>query len=120
MVLLHFTLAISECDTKNPSYIGCYVDDGSRDLYDGPKNYGYNQQTCNEACQAYPYFALQNNGWCVCGAAYATEPQYVKRPDGECGSKGLGGGWRNSIYHTCGYEGNCHSKKLNILLFNLI
>jgi len=94
----------SECDTKNPSYIGCYVDDGSRDLYDGPKNYGYNQQTCNEACQAYPYFALQNNGWCVCGAAYATEPQYVKRPDGECGSKGLGGGWRNSIYHTCGYE----------------
>jgi len=95
----------SECDTKNPSYIGCYVDDGNRDLYDGPRNYGYNQQTCNEACQEYPYFALQNNGWCVCGAAYATEPQYVKKPDRECGNKGLGGGWRNSIYHTCGYEG---------------
>jgi len=96
----------TSCDAKNPSYIGCYADDVNRDLHDGPRYYGFTQQTCNEACQAYPFFALQMHGWCVCGAAYATEPQYVKKPDAECGSMGLGGPWRNSIYHTCGYEGN--------------
>merc|ERR1712029_1214417 len=62
-------------------YIGCYVDDSMRDLNDGPKAYGYNQASCKEACKQYTYFALQHNGWCVCGNGYGTRPQYVKKPD---------------------------------------
>merc|ERR1712136_471902 len=81
---------------------GPYGDDSHRDLKDGPRNYGYNQQSCNTACKAYTYYALQHNGWCVCGNGYSTKPQYVKKPDSECGgTRGLGGPFRNSIYKTC-------------------
>jgi len=83
-------------------YIGCYVDDSMRDLNDGPKAYGYNQASCKEACKQYTYFALQHNGWCVCGNGYGTRPQYVKKPDSECGgASGLGGFARNSVYKRC-------------------
>jgi len=51
-------------------YIGCYKDDGNRDLDFGPKAYGYDHVSCREACADYPYFALQNNGWCVCDYDY--------------------------------------------------
>jgi len=104
----------ANCDATKPKYIGCYSDDGNRDLEKGPMKYGYNQKTCNEACKTYKYFALQNNGWCVCGDAYATEAQYVQKPEGECyggiaqwggnsspNGNGNGGAWRNSVYHTC-------------------
>ena len=94
-----------DCDASNPTYIGCYTDDAQRDLQEGPMAYGYNQATCNTACKDYKYFALQDNGWCVCGDAYATEAKYVKKPDAECGSQGLGKRARSSIYHTC-QEGN--------------
>ena len=93
---------IEKCNGKEGAYIGCYVDDGNRDLKEGPKRYGYNQETCNTACQDYSFYALQDRGWCVCGNSYSTKPQYVKRPDGECGgANGLGGGDRNSVYQTC-------------------
>ena len=90
------------CIGEEGSYIGCYVDDAQRDFTNGPKKYGYNQLTCNSACQDYPYFSLQNNGHCRCGSSYSTMPQYVKKPDSECGgARGLGGEWRNSVYKTC-------------------
>ena len=78
-----------------------------RDLNLGPKDYGYKQETCNSACQAYSYYALQNNGWCVCGKSYSTKSKYAKRNDSECGgAHGLGGPFRNSVYATCpGVEG---------------
>jgi len=92
----------NSCHGMEGTYIGCYLDDSHRDLKDGPKKYGYNQQSCNTACKAYTYYALQNNGWCVCGNGYSTKPQYVKKPDSECGgTRGLGGPFRNSIYKTC-------------------
>jgi hypothetical protein len=40
------------------SYVGCYRDNGNRDFDFGPKQYGFNQITCREACADYPYFAL--------------------------------------------------------------
>ena len=93
---------IEECNGKVGAYIGCYVDDESRDLKQGPKQYGYNQGTCNTACPDYLFYALQDNGWCVCGNNYSTKPKYVKRPDSECGGfYGLGRHQRNSIYVTC-------------------
>lgn len=104
-----FSVAIkepsSDCDPNNPIYKGCFVDDYSRDMNQGPKRYGYNQITCNQACKGYKYFALQNNGWCACGNAYSTKPQYIQKPDGECGgAAGLGGPMRNSIYETCSVD----------------
>ena len=85
---------------ENWAYIGCWTDDGNRDLQDGPMQDGYNADSCVVACSAYIYFALQNNGWCVCGDAYGTEPQYVQTEDSECNPYGerLGGPWRNAVY----------------------
>ena len=96
----------NSCHGKEGTYIGCYVDDGHRDLKDGPKKYGYNQQTCNTACQAYTYYSLQNHGWCACGNGYSTKSKYAKKPESECGgTRGLGGPWRNSVYKTCTIQG---------------
>ena len=93
---------IEKCYGKQGAFIGCYVDDGSRDLNQGPRQYGYNQETCNTACQGYSFYALQDNGWCVCGNSYSTKPQYVQVSVGECGGlNGLGGSWRNAVYKTC-------------------
>ena len=87
---------------KEASYIGCYVYDSQRDLNHWQKKNGYNQMTCNSACKDYTYFSLQNKGQCFCGNGYSTKPQYVKKPDSECGgARGLGGAWRNSVYKTC-------------------
>ena len=98
------------CDEKNPPYIGCFSDDGNRDLSDGPKKYGYDQSTCNEACKNYNYFALQAGGWCACGDSYGNKPQYKQKYDKECGGpRGMGKGWRNSIYKTCIKPGKYHS-----------
>merc|ERR1739848_870846 len=46
-------------------YLGCYIDDGTRDFKFGPKQYGYTPATCRQACPQYKYFALQNGGWCT-------------------------------------------------------
>ena len=112
-ILIHFLKHILSttgsnalsCNASNHTYIGCFSDDRNRDLSEGPKSFGYVQSTCYEACKDYKYFALQANGWCVCGNAYATTPQYVQKPDSECGGfEGLGGGFRNAIYKTCGKQ----------------
>ena len=96
---------IEKCYGKEGSFVGCYVDDEKRDLNLGPRQYGYNQETCNTACQDYSFYALQDNGWCVCGNSYSTRPQYVQTSVYECGFdvgvNGLGGSWRNAVYKTC-------------------
>merc|ERR1712232_302901 len=88
-------------------YVGCYVDDGNRDLQEGPRAYGYTTTTCAEACGSYSFFALQHNGWCVCGDAYGTASQYVQVDDNQCGNAcageghgRCGGGWRNAVYRS--------------------
>jgi len=88
------------------SYVGCFVDDGSRDLQEGPMAYGYTSHTCEVACNAYSFFALQNNGWCVCGNAYGTASQYAQVDNNQCGANCAdddqlcGAGWRNAVYST--------------------
>ena len=65
----------------------------------------YDASSCNAECKGYNYFSLQAQGQCFCGNAFATSPQYEKRPDAECGgAKGIGRAWRNSVYKTCGNE----------------
>ena len=100
-IIFLLTDTSKNCLRKEETYIGCYVDDGQRDL----KKFigsGYNQLTCNSACQDYSYFSLQYYGQCFCGNDYSTKPQYVKKPDSECGgARSNGRGWRNSVYKTC-------------------
>lgn len=80
------------------TYVGCYVDDASRDLNHGPKAQGYTHAQCSSACEGYAYFALQAFGWCFCGDAYATRAQYIKKPDAECSTLANGGHWRNAVF----------------------
>ena len=68
----------------------------------GPKEWGYDQESCNSACKDYTYYALQDYGWCACGNDYSTKAKFVKKPDSECGGpRGLGRIARNAIYKTC-------------------
>ena len=107
MKITTFLITTEKCNSKEGTYTGCYVDDEERDLNLGPKEYGYKQETCNTACQAYSYFALQDDGWCVCGNNYSTKAKYSLMPDSDCGGiRGLGGPRRNSVYATSpGAEG---------------
>jgi len=99
--------------TEGPAgrYVGCFVDDGARDLQEGPMQYGYTSVSCNVACREYRFFALQAGGWCVCGNAYSTEDKYAEVVDGQCGSNCAGddqlcgGMWRNAVYSTVGGGG---------------
>jgi hypothetical protein len=82
-------------------YLGCFLDNSSRDLQYGPKNYGYTASSCMAACTQYKYIALQNGGWCNCDNTYGTPSStYTKQPDNQCnkGFTGGGGSWRNAVY----------------------
>ena len=87
-------------DDGKTRYIGCFSDNGSRDMKQGPMKYGYDQRTCNNICKNnnYKFYALQNNGWCVCDNNYSRHYIYTKKPDRECESRG--GPWRNMVYKT--------------------
>jgi len=104
-VVRHASDVMETVHSANPSFVGCFVDDGNRDLQDGPRRYGYTTATCADACGSYSHFALQNNGWCVCANDYSTESQYSQVPDNQCGnscagesSGRCGAGWRNAVY----------------------
>jgi hypothetical protein len=93
------------------SYVGCYRDDGNRDFDFGPKVYGFTEISCREACANYPYFALQNNGWCSCDYAYSDPASTYPAIDDElCNvgntpeGEGMGGPWANAVYNNLGYE----------------
>lgn len=94
----------------NHTYKGCYKDDKSRDLANGPGENGgsgYTQDTCSQACPNYKYFALQNGGQCFCGDYYATDKtKYTKISDTNCNKDfSLGGGlWANAIFENSLYK----------------
>ena len=89
-------------------YVGCYRDDGARDLNEGPHEYGYDPLTCREACADFPYYSLQNGGWCACGMGYGTAPQYEEIESSFCSKNSqkdryYGGGWANSVFCNTDY-----------------
>merc|ERR1711998_324039 len=112
----HVTLADGVEDAncavyKHISYVGCFGDNGARDLKHGPKNYGYSPRTCMDACSQYKYFALQNGGWCDCDNTYSDnysgsggKGNYnaiggnACDKDGANPGRGMGGGWANAVY----------------------
>ncbi len=84
-------------------YVGCYRDDGARDLNEGPMQTGYDPNTCLQACASYPYYSLQNGGECFCGMGYGTAPQYEEIESSFCSKNSqkdryYGGGWANSVF----------------------
>lgn len=107
---------LAKPEPESISWVGCYTDDSSRDLKEGPSSledytfgYGYSSSSCAEACKGYAFMALQSNGECRCGDSYATGPQYQKTADSECGyscvteqqlmpRRHCGGMWRNAVY----------------------
>jgi hypothetical protein len=96
---------VDKTDSGEPAWtsVGCYRDDARRNLKFGPKKYGYNQNTCRDACAKYRYFALQNNGWCCCGNEYGQQKQYPRVKTSECDKpygKGMGGPWANAVYEN--------------------
>jgi hypothetical protein len=115
--------AISGRPAKSSPYVGCYQDNGHRDLDYGPRRYGFNTLTCDAACsnwgnKQYTYFGLQNGGWCCCGNSYSTSTAYPKISDSRCAQRGFpckneaglsptrycGGPWANAIYRTGSFQ----------------
>ncbi|PRP84595.1 hypothetical protein PROFUN_09268 [Planoprotostelium fungivorum] len=84
-------------------YVGCYKDDGNRDLTGKyTENVGSVAQ-CASICQGFSYFAVQYSTQCFCGNSYG---RYGQAPESDCnmkcndGSSRCGSGWRNSVYST--------------------
>jgi hypothetical protein len=94
------------------NYIGCFVDDSTRDM--GPWLGGHTNaatntfEGCHAACNK-QYMALQWGGECFCADAYGTGPQYHQVADSECNmnrepcssnSHNCGGTWHQAIYRV--------------------
>jgi hypothetical protein len=71
-------------------------------LNEGPHDYGFFPWSCREACAEYPYFSLQNGGWCACGHKFGLpETTYPAIDDAECHNTGgayQGGPWANAVF----------------------
>jgi hypothetical protein len=92
-------------------YIGCFVDDGHRDLgamIGGTNSAGTNTfALCRAACGDSTYMSLQYGGECFCSDSYGNGAQYVQVADAECGARNepcfsnshnCGGTWRQAMY----------------------
>lgn len=79
-------------------YIGTFRDHPFRALNDGPKQYTYSVATCQAACSAFRYFALQDMGWCSCSDDITSVIQYGvdNTPAGSAHPLGLA--WMNAVY----------------------
>ena len=90
--------ACAQMPDQEWEYVGCFKDDEERDFRYGPQTEGFNIDTCRDECREYPYFALQNNGFCSCDYTYGTPADvYQQTDDSECDG-GMGGAWRNAVY----------------------
>jgi hypothetical protein len=93
-------------------FIGCFIDDGARDLGAMVGNRD-NAETntfalCREACGDSTYMSLQFGGECFCSNSYGNGDQYAQVDEGECNinnygacagnAYNCGGTWRQAIY----------------------
>ena len=85
-------------------YLGCFIDDDKRDV----RNYHGKAFTdvaqCQDKCDGFLYFSIQNGGDCYCGNSYANHSYNKKVEDSECSWQNYGrtlywgGTWRNAVY----------------------
>jgi len=104
-------LPVPETTMGEELFIGCFVDDGARDLgamIGGTGNAATNTfALCRAACGDHTYMALQYGGECFCSNSYGNGAQYVQVDESECNrnvepcssnSYNCGGTWRQAIY----------------------
>jgi len=101
------------------NYIGCFVDDGDRDMGDmrGTNNDARTNtfETCRNECiyrqdTGTHYMALQYGGECFCSNYYSTAAKYHQVDDSECDAMNnepcksnshlCGGSWRQAVYRV--------------------
>ena len=82
--------------------MGCFKDANARDLKYGPLKNGYTLSTCEAACTAYKYIALQGSaGLCSCDDTYATPMEtHLAVNTVECDEKRA---WRNAVWENSQY-----------------
>jgi hypothetical protein len=93
------------------AFIGCFVDDGARDLgamVGTRDNSATNTfELCRAACGDSVFMSLQYGGECFCSNSYGNGAQYVQVDESECNalvepcrssSYNCGGTWRQAIY----------------------
>jgi len=94
---------------EHDQYIGCFKDDGKRDL-DVAMDRASSVNECNMKCSEYDFFALQafagKSAHCFCGNEYGSSDAYyqvddsvcAKRTGGNMNGARSGGAWRNAVY----------------------
>jgi hypothetical protein len=98
-------------------FIGCFIDDGARDLGDMVGNRDDATTNtfalCREACGDHTYMSLQFGGECFCSNSYGNGPQYTQVNEGECNTEhgachgnayNCGGTWRQAIYQINNFD----------------
>ena len=105
--------AIPGYDSKG-GYVGCFKDSPEdrdfigvfslRYISNGEKETQVSLELCEDFCNGYYYFALQNGDECYCGNGFG---KYGAAPEEDCDqicrghtSKSCGGTLRNSVYRT--------------------
>jgi len=89
-------------------YIGCFVDDGARNLGAmQPGGASYTFATCRTQCAEHVFLSLQYGGECFCADEYSTAAPYVQVDESLCNverepctssSHNCGGTWHQAIY----------------------
>jgi len=99
-------------------FIGCFVDDGARDLgamVGNRDNAATNTfALCRAACSDSTYMSLQFGGECFCSNSYGNGAQYAQVDESECNinsygacagnAYNCGGTWRQAIYQINNFE----------------
>jgi uncharacterized protein YfaP (DUF2135 family) len=98
-------------------FIGCFVDDGARDLgamVGNRDNSATNTfELCRAACGDSTYMSLQYGGECFCSNSYGNGAQYVEVDESECNanvnpcsrtSYNCGGTWRQAVYQINNFD----------------
>lgn len=83
-------------------YIGCFIDDETRDMGNWPSLEGFTIASARAFCWGYKYFSLQYNGYAFCSNSFGTTPMYGQVANAECDvyQNQYGGDWRNAVFLT--------------------
>ncbi|ESN97345.1 hypothetical protein HELRODRAFT_178131 [Helobdella robusta] len=112
------TILKTKFDDVSAHYVGCYIDEASRDLiHQEPNDVSLTVEKCWKICGdlKYTVFALQNSDQCFCSHShgkYGMDSGCVARCKGSA-DEICGGYWRNSLYTVCDnamYGQNCNVK----------
>ena len=107
---INYDLPAAVSVVEASQYLGCYSDDPYRDVkhYSGMATTDVAQ--CQDKCNGYNYFALQNGKQCFCNNAYGTSQDFFLVSNNECSEMNAGkplywgGFYRNAVYRHKNYD----------------